>query len=142
MLASSTALPSMTAATPDASAPPDGIRQRSYQAYLQRLADSPTARDWWSAVILTAGSHAQAELYREQIRHRAERGYWRPNGTWPMVADSAGSPEGRHIGSGGATLRALQVLGKSDPAWWNRHRVLVIHAGGESRRLPEYRSEE
>jgi fucokinase len=47
-------------------------------------------------------------------------------------------PEGRHIGSGGATLYALQALGRCDPAWWSRNRVLVIHAGGESRRLPEY----
>jgi fucokinase len=114
------------------------IRQRSYQAYLQRLAESQAARDWWSAVILTAGSNAQAELYREQIRHRSEHGYLPRNVSWHIVPDSDSAPEGRHIGSGGATLRALQVLGKSDPAWWSRNRVLVIHAGGESRRLPEY----
>jgi hypothetical protein len=29
-------------------------------------------------------------------------------------------------------------LGKSDAAWWSHNRVLIIHAGGESRRLPEY----
>ena len=47
-------------------------------------------------------------------------------------------PEGHHIGSGGATLLALKLLGHQDPVWWSRNRVLVIHAGGESRRLPEY----
>src|SRR5271157_2514422 len=126
----------MTAASPRISdaAEPGGIRQRSYQAFLQRLAESPAARDWWSAVILTAGSKAQAELYREQIRHRSERSYLPRNVSWHIVPD----PEGRHIGSGGATLLALQVLGRSDPAWWSRNRVLVIHAGGESKRLPEY----
>lgn len=123
-------------AIPDAAEP--GIRQRSYQAYLQRLAESPAARDWWSAVILTAGSHAQAELYREQIRHRAERGYLPRNVNWHIVTDSPNAADTRHVGSGGATLRALQVLGRNDPAWWACHRVLVIHAGGESRRLPEY----
>jgi fucokinase len=111
-----------------------GIRQRSYQLLLQRLAESATAHHWWSAVVITAGSQAQAELYREQIRHRSERCYVPRNVSWHVVPD----PEGRHIGSGGATLRALQVLGRSDPAWWSRNRVLVIHAGGESRRLPEY----
>jgi hypothetical protein len=59
----------------DDAAEPGGIRQRSYHAFLQRLAESPVARDWWSAVILIAGSKAQAELYREQIRYRSERGY-------------------------------------------------------------------
>src|ERR1035437_7082013 len=100
--------PAMTAAAPEVnpSAVPDGIRQRSYRAYLQRLAESPTARDWWSAVILTAGSQAQAELYREQIRHRSERGYLPRNVSWHIVPDSESAPEGRHIGSGGATLRA------------------------------------
>jgi len=116
------------------SAEENGIRQRSYHAYLQRLADSPAAGGWWSAVILTAGSQAQAEMYRQQIRHRSERGFLPRDVSWHVVAD----PEGRHIGSGGATLGALRALGQCDPAWWGRNRVLVVHAGGESRRLPEY----
>jgi len=113
---------------------PSDIRQRSYHAFLQRLAESATAGHWWSAVILTAGSKAQAEMYRQQIRHRSARGYLPRDVVWHVVSD----PEGRHIGSGGATLRALQVLNQCDAAWWSRNRVLVIHAGGESRRLPEY----
>ncbi len=113
---------------------PGGISHQSRQAYLQHLAESPAAKPWWSAVIVTAGSHAQAELYRRQIRDRSERGYLPRNVSWQVVPD----PEGRHIGSGGATLKALQSLGQSDPGWWARNRVLIIHAGGESRRLPEY----
>src|SRR5450432_388170 len=110
------------------------IRQRSYQAFLQRLAASPEGAQsgapgfipasipasisgWWSAVILTAGSKAQAELYRQQIRYRSERGYLPRNVSWHIVPD----PDGRHIGSGGATLRALRILGKPDPAWWRRN---------------------
>lgn len=112
----------------------DGIRQRSYHAFLQGLAGPAAAFHWWSAVVITAGSKAQAELYRRQIRHRSERGYLPRNVSWHVVPD----PEGRHIGSGGATLAALQALGRCDPAWWTRNRVLVIHAGGQSRRLPEY----
>ncbi len=110
------------------------VRRRSYQAYLQRLAESALSRRWWSAVIITAGSEAQAELYRQQIHQRSESGCLPRNVKWQVVPD----PEGRHIGSGGATLRALQVLNRPDPAWWDRNRVLMIHAGGESRRLPEY----
>ena len=112
----------------------DATRQRSYHVFLQGLAQSAAAFPWWSAVVVTAGSMAQAELYRQQIRHRSEHGYLPRNVSWHVVSD----PEGRRIGSGGATLRALQALGRCDPAWWTRNRVLVIHAGGESRRLPEY----
>jgi fucokinase len=123
-----------TLPTSDGSPDLSEIRQRSYQAFLRRLAESSPAARWWSAVVITAGSQAQAELYRQQIRQRSERGYLPRDVLWHVVPD----PEGRHIGSGGATLRALQALGSCDPAWWNRNRVLVIHAGGESRRLPEY----
>ena len=113
---------------------PGGIRQRSYQIFLQGLAGPAAGFPWWSAVVITAGSEAQAEIYRQEIHRRSEHGYLPRNVSWHVVPD----PEGRHIGSGGATLRALQVIGKYDPAWWRSNRVLVIHAGGESRRLPEY----
>jgi|ERR1017187_4551848 fucokinase len=113
---------------------PGDIRQRSYQLFLQGLAGRAAGFAWWSAVVITAGSKAQAETYRQEIHRRSERGYLPRNVSWHVVPD----PEGRHIGSGGATLGALQAIGKSDPEWWSRNRVLVIHAGGESRRLPEY----
>ena len=51
------------------------------------------------------------------------------------------SPKVATLALAALTLRALQVPGKSDPAWWSRNRVLVIqviHAGVESRRLPGY----
>ena len=47
-----------------------------------------------------------------------------------MVPD----PDDRRVGSGGATINALGVLGK-DKAWWEAHRALLIHSGGDSRRL-------
>ena len=58
--------------------------------------------------------------------------------------------EDQRIGSGGATIHALRALFsdvflKSNQApsmdlteWWSRQRVLMIHAGGDSRRLPQY----
>jgi fucokinase len=84
--------------------------------------------------VITAGSKAQAEIYGQEIHRRAERGYLPRNVSWHVVPD----PDGRHIGSGGATLCALHSVARSDPEWWRRNRVLVIHGGGESRRLPEY----
>ena len=110
------------------------VRQRSRQAFLVRLSGIPLTKPWWSAVVITAGSQAQAELYRQQLRQRSDRGRLPRNVTWLVVPD----PEGHRIGSGGATLLALKALGQRDPAWWKYHRALVIHAGGESRRLPEY----
>ena len=104
------------------------------QAYLARLANAYAPLPWWSAVIITAGSKSQADLYRQQIRHRADRGHLPRNVSWHVAPD----PEGRRVGSGGATLLALKALGHTDAGWWEQNRVLIIHAGGESRRLPEY----
>ena len=101
---------------------PGDIRQRSYQVFLQGLAGPSAGFAWWSAVVITAGSKAQAEIYRQEIHRRSEHGYLPRNVSWHVVPD----PEGRHIGSGGATLRALQAIGKTDPAWWTSNRVLEI----------------
>ncbi len=54
---------------------------------------------------------------------------------------------GKRIGSGGATLGALRAVIQTDPRspgatslddWWQSQRVLVIHSGGDCRRLPQY----
>ena len=82
---------------------PGDIRQRSYQGFLQGLADRAAGFAWWSAVVITAGSKDQADTYRQEIHRRSERGYLPRNVSWYVVPD----PEGRHIGSGGATLCAL-----------------------------------
>ena len=46
-------------------------------------------------------------------------------------------PGDRRVGSGSATINALGVLGK-DREWWQHNRALLIHSGGDSRRLPQY----
>jgi fucokinase len=87
----------------------------------------------WDVVIITASSERQAELYREELLHRRLAGMLEEKTQFLVVPD----PEGRRVGSGGATINALGVLGKNRD-WWSCHRVLLIHSGGDSRRLPQY----
>jgi fucokinase len=108
------------------------IRQAAFAAYQRHLAVESSA--WWDAVILTAGSAAQATYFRQQIRYRSAGGRVPPSAAWVVLSD----PENRPAGTGGATLLALDALARTDPGWWMRHRVLVIHAGGRSRSLPEH----
>jgi len=42
------------------------------------------------------------------------------------------------MGSGGATINALTEIAPAGVDWWKGHRVLLIHCGGDSRRLPQY----
>ena len=88
---------------------------------------------FWDVVIITASSARQAGLYRDEIDRRRLAGML-PDGTEFLVVPDPGD---RRVGSGGATIHALGMLGK-DRAWWAGHKVLLVHSGGDSRRLPQY----
>ena len=85
-------------------------------------------------VAITASSQRQAERYQWEIRRRRDRGHI-PSGTRFVVIPDPGD---RRVGSGGATIHALRKIAPAGAAWWRNHRVLLIHAGGDSRRLPQY----
>ena len=66
----------------------------------------------------------------------------------PAVAFAGGDPPGRQLGSGGGTAhllaeawRALAPAGSRLLDWIAAERTLVVHASGQSRRLPAYAAE-
>ena len=84
------------------------------------------------------------EMYAERVTGASDA----PNDVEYMVI-----PDSRdeRIGSGGATIQALGALMKRTlfrlrsevsgihlEGWWNNQRVLMVHSGGDSRRLPQY----
>ena len=87
----------------------------------------------WDVVMVTASSVRQAGLYRDEIERR-RLSLMLPDVTEFLVVPD---PDDRRVGSGGATINALAVLGK-DREWWRGHRALLVHSGGDSRRLPQY----
>ncbi len=97
--------------------------------------------------MLTASDERQAQMYRQQLAWRRAAGLL-PAGTQFLVLPD---PPGRRIGSGGATLRALALVQGSrfkversttfnlEPSTFNlppAPRILIIHSGGDSKRLP------
>jgi len=109
------------------------IPNRSRAAFVKRIADGPSV-PWWTAVVVTAGSARQADWYSEEIRRRREQGKL-PGGVLYLALPDPGHQK---LGSGGATLNALRALRESTSDPWENRRVLVLHAGGDSRRLPQY----
>lgn len=89
----------------------------------------------WDYVFLTASGEDQAEAYRHQIESRLASGRL-PRATRFCVLPD---PDGKRVGSGGATLNVLREIvrdrGSSD---FTDLRILVIHSGGDSRRVPQY----
>lgn len=123
------------------------IAQRARTLYAARVAETKSAPNWWTAVILTASSRRQAERYEWELRRRQEAGKM-PGGVCYLVVPDRGD---QRMGSGAATLNALRMLarqllfptnnsrsGVNLIDWWSRQRVLLIHSGGDSRRLPQY----
>ena len=102
----------------------------------------------WDYLILTASNALQARAYESQLQAR------RDLGLLPQVGEAFVVPdlEGRRIGSGGSTLWCLVEILRRERARrgidftgdgaiqqaLNHLRILIVHAGGDSRRLPAY----
>jgi fucokinase len=105
-------------------------------------------RQPWDYLIITASNITQASAYKFQLNLRKKLGSFLGIERVLVVPD----PMGRRIGSGGSTLFSLlkvlnqesrtSSLDELSPARieeiLSRLRILIIHAGGDSRRLPAY----
>ncbi len=103
---------------------------------------------YWDYFVVTASNEAQAAAFEKHLALRHRLGYLRGIKRILIVPD----PEGQRIGSGGSTVYALlQVLSEKIKAsgrsqfsdvWieevLQKLRILIVHAGGDSRRLPSY----
>ncbi|MBR5317014.1 MAG: bifunctional fucokinase/L-fucose-1-P-guanylyltransferase [Lachnospiraceae bacterium] len=92
----------------------------------------------WDYVVLTASNEEQANIYKSEIEYRL-RLKQLPSRTKYMVLPD---PDGKRVGSGGATLNVLKAIAereqKDDTNFFKGLRVLVIHSGGDSKRIPQY----
>jgi len=84
----------------------------------------------WDCIILTASNEHQAQTFQSQINSR--RDYLPSRTTYAVIPDESGV----RVGSGGATLSVLKWLAENDG--WSGKRVLIIHSGGDSKRVPQY----
>jgi fucokinase len=101
----------------------------------------------WDYLVITAANARQAEAYEAQVHLRRQAGQLQQAGEVLVVPDM----EGRRIGSGASTVQCLLTIVNRESAEQGgvsglgevesvlrRLRVLIVHAGGDSRRLPAY----
>jgi fucokinase len=106
-----------------------------------------TAMQSWDYLIVTASNERQARAYETQLGVRRELGLLSDVRDVIVVPD----PGGKRVGSGGSTLFCLldvlrrrlgkQIRRSNAHAWeqvLGELRILIIHAGGDSRRMPAY----
>ncbi len=84
----------------------------------------------WDYIILTASNAHQARSFELQIEARKD--YLPSRTKFAVIPDEGGV----RVGSGGATLSVLKWLNENGV--WAGKRVLVIHSGGDSKRVPQY----
>ncbi|XP_050385253.1 bifunctional fucokinase/fucose pyrophosphorylase [Argentina anserina] len=114
----------------------------------------PSRAATWDAIVLTAASPEQAELYHWQLNRAKRMGRIAPSTVTLAVPD----PLGQRIGSGAATLHAIHSLalhfrssrgpnsqvadgGNDDDlqhmvSYIAKKHILLLHAGGDSKRVP------
>ena len=85
----------------------------------------------WDYIVLTASNEQQAEGFRRQMEERSA--FLPPKTKFVVIPDR----DGKRVGSGGATLSVLKYLYEQEGSFRNL-RVLVIHSGGDSKRVPQY----
>ena len=88
----------------------------------------------WDYVIITSSNEAQAQSYREQINLRREKGKLPEKTHYAVIPD----PNGERVGSGGATFNVLKYLKENGVKDFCDKKILVIHSGGDSKRVPQY----
>jgi fucokinase len=111
-------------------------------AAYRRMVQTSAPGDCWDVLVLTAANEKQAQGYRQELalRHRTTG----PGGAFfPAIQKSivVPDPPGRRAGSGGATLGVLEALQRElaiSTDELSRLRILLIHSGGASQRLPAY----
>uniref|UniRef100_A0A914E1B1 L-fucokinase domain-containing protein n=1 Tax=Acrobeloides nanus TaxID=290746 RepID=A0A914E1B1_9BILA len=85
----------------------------------------------WDALVLTAGNEKHVEAFQVQIKN--EPGIYKLVERVFVIKDE---PENVKIGSGGATLHCLDKLYKEFNENLYNLRIILIHSGGYSQRLP------
>ncbi|KAM3876071.1 fucose-1-phosphate guanylyltransferase [Diretmus argenteus] len=88
--------------------------------------------EFWDLVIVTAVDESQRDAYELQIAEKVYRKELPLGIHYKVFSD----PPGAKIGNGGSTLYALQRLNDIYGKALGRFRVILIHAGGFSQRLP------
>ena len=105
----------------------------SYDDYIRTINGSNVPH--WDFCIITASNEAQAEGYRDQINYRLEHNLLCPHTHYAVIPD----PEGKRVGSGGATLGVMKyVREQTGLDSFRGLKILVIHSGGDSKRVPQY----
>ncbi|GAB1288264.1 Fucose-1-phosphate guanylyltransferase [Apodemus speciosus] len=88
--------------------------------------------EFWDVVAITAADEKQELAYKQQLSEKLKKKELPLGVQYHVFPD----PAGTKIGNGGSTLCSLQCLEDLYGDQWDSLKVLLIHSGGYSQRLP------
>ena len=95
---------------------------------------SDDSKPFFDVVVITSADEEQTKTYETNIANMLADGRIPKQTSYIVFPD----PPGRRVGCGGATLYVLAELEKRFGKSFDRKSVLLIHAGGYSKRLPNH----
>ncbi|KAL4229683.1 hypothetical protein ACF0H5_010071 [Mactra antiquata] len=87
---------------------------------------------FWDVIIITAADDDQKNVYEKQLEYKYKRSELPKDIPILVVAD----PPGPKIGNGGSTMVAMDTLFEKYGDETFKYKILLIHAGGQSQRMP------
>ena len=113
-------------------------KSRQQRTMYNSLTKSTESYKPYDVCVITAANEYQARGYRAQLEWRRARGALPEETEFLVIAD----PQAKRIGSGGSTIYVLyKLLERSrhaDSSTFQEKRILILHSGGDSKRLPAY----
>jgi len=109
-------------------------QEDTWDYYCKSINDTNMAK--WDWIVLTASNKEQADVYQNEIDYRLKRNLLPKATKYAVIPD----PEGKRVGSGGATLNVLKYIHENleKGETFKNQKILVIHSGGDSKRVPQY----
>lgn len=86
----------------------------------------------WDIVVVTASNENQAKIYEQYIHSKILTKIIDTDVIYKVITDD----NGKRIGSGGSTLSVLHKLSEEFDV--ENKKILLIHSGGDSKRIPQY----
>ncbi|TRY61403.1 hypothetical protein TCAL_10075 [Tigriopus californicus] len=87
---------------------------------------------FWDIIVISAGDHIQSEVISGFLINLGNRNLLMKGVTYKVYPD----PDGQRVGDGGATLNVVKRLMEDFGDNVFEQRILLIHAGGFSKRIP------
>ena len=104
----------------------------AWELYADSLEDENACL--WDYIILTASNELQAEAFKKEIDCRLLKGVIPSKVHYAVIPD----PDGKRVGSGGAAFNVIKYLSQQEGESFLDKKILVIHSGGDSKRIPQY----